>query len=197
MEWFRIIKALVKSASEKFGHEFKRLFTTHRAVTHASPQASIPEPLPEDPTLLEILPAEIRRHVLFTLEYKELKALVHASPIYHQQYLLDQQRILCECLEATLGGIIVDAYAAYQSYLIDFLDTRSPESVTNFLESYKDSRSSMYQNSSLKKLFTMDEIISMISFHFSIVIPLIRSYTGWALSNLAKETKMDPTESVS
>lgn len=91
----------MKNASEKFGHKFKWLFTTHRAVTHASPQdiarskTSIPEPLPEDPTLLESLPAEIRRYILFTLEYEELKALIHASPIYHQQYLLDRQHILC------------------------------------------------------------------------------------------------------
>lgn len=34
---------------------------------------------------LETLQADIRRHLLFTLEYESLKALVHASPIYHQQ----------------------------------------------------------------------------------------------------------------
>lgn len=99
------------------------------------------------------------------------------------------------CLEKTLGSIIVDAYVAYQPYSFNFLNTRSPKSVTNFLESYKDSRSSIYHHTSLKEIFTIDKIISIISFHFSIVIPLTRSYTGWALNSLAKETKMDPPQS--
>lgn len=43
-------------------------------------------------------------------------------------------------------------------------------------------------------MLTMDEIISMISFHFSIVIPLARHYTSWALGNLAKATK-EPLQS--
>ncbi|ODM19351.1 hypothetical protein SI65_05969 [Aspergillus cristatus] len=60
--------------------------------------------------LLENLPAEIRRHLLFTLEYEELKALVHASPVYHQQYLLDRHSVLSNCLQMVLGSNTIDAF---------------------------------------------------------------------------------------
>lgn len=43
---------------------------------------------------LEDFPAEIRRHILSMLELDELKVLVRASPVYHQQYLLDRRYLL-------------------------------------------------------------------------------------------------------
>ncbi|KAL2260904.1 hypothetical protein VTK26DRAFT_4957 [Humicola hyalothermophila] len=46
----------------------------HQEVLMASPQHNAP---------LESLPPEIRRQILATLEYGELGALVHASPVYH------------------------------------------------------------------------------------------------------------------
>lgn len=83
---------------------------------------------------LERLPAEIRRRILSILEYDGLKALVHASPVYHQQYLLEHQNLLCKCLEITLGGnTIVDAWAVYQSGLVEFSATRTKETVAQFL----------------------------------------------------------------
>lgn len=60
---------------------------------------------------LEALPAEIRRHFLFTLEYEALETLVHASPIYHQQCLLGHHHIFYRCLETTLGPTLaIDAH---------------------------------------------------------------------------------------
>lgn len=93
-----------------------------------------------------------------------------------------------------LGLHTVDARAVYQSGLIDFLEARTPKSVTQFLESYKNSRS-LCQYSLLKEVSTMDEVVAMISFHFSIVISLTKSYASWALSNLATETKKEPSGS--
>ena len=125
----------------------------------------VQEPLPEESTidlvrieaLLGNLPAEIRRHVPFTLEYDEPKALVHTSPVYHQQYLLGRQHLLHECLVTT---------------------------------SYRDHHSQS-QYYSLLKLLTLDQLISMMVFHFSIIKSLTQYYTGWTLDNLTKETQ-DP-----
>lgn len=37
----------------------------------------------------------------------------------------------------------------------------------------------------------MDEIMSMVSSHLSIIMPLARHYAGWALDDLTKETKKE------
>lgn len=168
MDLFRRGRASVKRVSErfwhkseKFGHNIKRLIRSRRpdpkspATPHvapeqsiAQPRPSVPEPVPEEPqdklirnsTPLENLPAEIRRHLLSTLDYEGLKALVHASSIYHQQYLLDRHHLLCKCLEATLGSNTTDACAVYQSGLVEFLKTRTEEIITQFLESYRNRR---------------------------------------------------------
>lgn len=138
---------------------------------------------------LERLPAEIRRRILSILEYDGLKALVHASPVYHQQYLLEHQNLLCKCLEITLGGnTIVDAWAVYQSGLVDFSATRTKEIVAQFLELYQDRHSSSF-HCPFSNMLTLDEVISMVNFYASIVRPLMQYYTGWALDTLTEETK--------
>lgn len=117
------------------------------ATQIAKPEASVPVPVPvpeeaqaklvQNNELLESLPAEIRRHLLSTLEYDRLKALVQAFPVYHQQYLLGRQHLLCKCLEMTLGSnIIVDAWAVHQSSLDDFSEAthhRDSHSVSRIL----------------------------------------------------------------
>ena len=72
--------------------------------------------LVHDDAPLESVPAEIRHHLLSILDFKGLKALIFASPIYLQQYLLDRERLLSECCERTLGNtnIIMDACAVYR-----------------------------------------------------------------------------------
>lgn len=155
-----------------------------------------PVPVPEksqtkkfDNNALESLPAEIRRLLLSTLEYDELKALVHASPVYHQQYLLDRQPLLCNCSETTLGSnTIVDAWAVYQSGFVDFSETRTTEIVTQFLEPYQNQHSSS-SRPSLLNMLTLDEVISMVTFHTSVIKPLLQDYTGWALDTLTEQTK--------
>lgn len=90
---------------------------------------------------LENLPADIRRYLLFTLDYEELKTLINASPIYHQQYLLNRQCLRHSCLERTLGYISADAYAVYESRMDDFLESRTLKSVTRLLDFYEENLS--------------------------------------------------------
>lgn len=137
---------------------------------------------------LENLPREMRRQLLSILELADLSALVHASPVFHQQYLLDRRSLLCKYLETTLRSVTIDAHAVHQSGLTDFSNTRTPEKVTQFLELYQDRRSSP-RHSILTKRLTEDEAVDMVAFLSSMIRPLARHYTGWALTNLADETE--------
>ena len=147
----------------------------HPRTPHVGPgsqEKAAPVPVPEnfqtqsvyeqaevvrDNVHLECLPTKIRRHILSMLKYEELKALVHASSVYHQQYVLDRHYILFQCLKATLGGNIIDACAVFQSGLAGFLETRNQEKIIQFLESY---RTHHHPSHSLDTL-TLDQLISM------------------------------------
>ena len=61
---------------------------------------------------LESLPAEVRHHLLSFLDLSQLRSLVHASPVYHQQYLSGRTLLLCGLLKEMLGASAVDAWAA-------------------------------------------------------------------------------------
>ena len=78
---------------------------------------------------LENLPPEVRRHILYFLGVEELRALVHASPVFHQQYLLDRRSLLLQSIETISGNITVDAYAVYQSGWADYEDLCTEDEV--------------------------------------------------------------------
>ncbi|KAJ5832723.1 hypothetical protein N7474_001034 [Penicillium riverlandense] len=63
---------------------------------------------------LEMLPPELRIQILFLLGIVELKALVRASSVFHNQYLLGRRPLLCTCLERTLAGVTRHALAGYE-----------------------------------------------------------------------------------
>ena len=153
------------------------------------------EPVRNSATL-ERLPPEVRRLLLSMLELDELSALVHASAIFHQQYLLDRRFLLCKCLETTLRSITVDACTVYQAGLADFSRTRTREKITQFLKSYDGQRSSTRYSIFVESL-TEDEAVAVVAFHSSVVKPLVRQYTDWALINLADVTKNSQSNTLS
>jgi hypothetical protein len=160
------------------------------SVSMPVPEDSLAKPIYNSHQLnspLENLHPEIRRQILFTLELEELSALIHASPVFYQQYLLDRRSLLCKCLDATLGSVAVDACAAYRSGLAEFSNTRTNENMTQFMKSYGDRRSSTHHSILTEKL-TEDEAVGMAAFHSSIIKPLMQYYADWALANLADET---------
>ena len=134
---------------------------------------------------LEALPAEIRCQLLFTLEYEALKTLVHASPIYHEQYLLDRYHLLYKCLETALGSptMVTDAFAVKES---GRLRTRTNKKVVKFLKAYW----SRYPScADLSKGLPLDEVVSMVAFHFSIIKPLVSYYSGREINCLAESPR--------
>lgn len=202
------ILLLISSLSDTM-LKMKRIFSKLRYLVRLSklstpdPASSVPEDSqaklkcnPQLNALLETLPPEVRRHLLSMLGLEELRTLVFASPVFHQQYLLDRRYLLCKCLETTLRSITVDACAVYQSGLASFSDTYTKEKVTQFLKSYHHRRSSA-QYSIFTENLAEDEVIGIVAFHSSIVKPLAQHYTSWALANLANETDLQSHEPLS
>ena len=140
---------------------------------------------------LENLPAEIRLAILEAMDYKTLRALARASPIFHQQYRLNRRSLLRGSLQRTLGATAVDACAAYRSRLESFSDERTRESVAEFLKAEWDPRTSA-TSSILDKALTDNEVVAMAAFHFTVIEPLVERFTSWALGRLAIETGRSP-----
>ncbi|KAL2198834.1 hypothetical protein P885DRAFT_67974 [Corynascus similis CBS 632.67] len=142
-------------------------------------------------TALENLPAEICYAILDALDYKSLRALVHASPTFHQHYRMDRKFLLRGCLQRTLGAAAVDACAAYRSSPEFFTDERTRESVAEFLRAYWERRSLTTYSISDEAL-TEDEAAAIAAFHFTIIEPLSERFTVKTLGILADETGGPP-----
>lgn len=177
----------------------------HDILTQNPPSGSEKEPLvyaqlanESHDLVLEKLPAELRLHVLSQLDMESLKSLVHASPVYHAQYLMDRKQLLFKTLMTTLGGAALDAQLAFHSGKQEFQDALSRETVERFLRSYETYRSSSpwhlphamsgdgaaFDNFCLNDTFTLAEVSSMVKFHSSVIKPLVQYFAEWALENM-------------
>lgn len=134
------------------------------------------------------LPSELRLHLFSILDLDQLSALVHASSVFHQDYLYSRRSILLNCLQVTFCSFAVDVYAAYQSSKDDFARTRTPDTVTQFVQSYQHQRASA-NTSYFNRHTTEEEAISVAAFYSSIIKPLARCYVNWTLTHLHDETK--------
>jgi hypothetical protein len=129
---------------------------------------------------LETLPAEVRHSILCTLELSELKALILASPVYHQQYLFGRRAVLCSSLELSLCGSVADACAVHRSGLTGSAAMNSNEKVAEFLSSYRQGQIST-------KHLTEDEAVQVAIFFSTTMRPLLEIYSNSALQMLDKE----------
>lgn len=135
---------------------------------------------------LENLPAELRLKVLMSMpDLPTLKAIVHASPIMHSQYLHGRNDVLHACLGRELDGFFVDAYAALRSRVSQIGSLRNNETILEFLNSYYSwlwgpDRPGMRSASS-------GELRWLARYHLHIVRPIAHMYSKWALDNLNKE----------
>ncbi|PWY90594.1 hypothetical protein BO94DRAFT_623342 [Aspergillus sclerotioniger CBS 115572] len=158
------------------------------SVSDTAPGQSVLTGPPRD-VPLETLPPEIRYLIMSMLELRGLQALVHASPVYHRQYLADRWRLLPRCLDVTLQSVAVEACFAYRSGMAEFSETRNPEAVIELLDLYQERRA-LFKASAWSQDLTADEALGMVTFHLSIVEPLVRRYAVWALGNLAQEPEV-------
>lgn len=139
---------------------------------------------------LENLPSELRAHVLCSIgDLRTLRSLVHSSPIYHEQYRLDRDKILKRCLDIELNGFYIDAFATVKSRVSKLGKERTDEVITTFLCSYiqclsgpRDSLSAASIAMSMKG----SDLRWLSRFHQSIIVPLTELFCHWAFTNLAR-----------
>jgi hypothetical protein len=136
---------------------------------------------------LETLPAEIRRQIIYLPGFADLRSLVHASPVFHQQYVLDRRSILSACLDSMLGGVIVDAYAVHKTIWLRRMFNNRAEPGILALRPYQSQESFSTQRQSLATELTLDQLIDMFTFHSLVLEPLVPIYTEWALANFPQE----------
>lgn len=134
---------------------------------------------PKCRTGLESLPPEVRRLILSVLDLSRLKALVHASPTYHQQYVHDRRYLLCRSLEETLGSVTVDSYAVH---LFAAPVGNKNRNISGFLRSYADSIARRWLP--LADKLTLGDAIGMVTFYFRCVEPVTEHFVHWILQNL-------------
>jgi hypothetical protein len=136
---------------------------------------------------LEALPAELRLQILFNLSnVADLKAVVHASPVFHQQYLLDRQRLFGRALETALGDAFVDAYAVQTSTYLDRLDGELPRAtVVQFLSEYRDFR---LDSGAVLRKCTIEDLASMAAFYQGVIRPLLEYCPAFLLSKFETTT---------
>ncbi|KAK4034326.1 hypothetical protein C8A01DRAFT_39201 [Parachaetomium inaequale] len=113
---------------------------------------------------MEALPPELRLQILLSIsDVADLKAVVHASPVFHQQYLLDRQKVLGRVLEGTLGGAFVEAYAVQASTCLDKPggELLRP-TVEQFLGEYRGFR---LDPGAVLRQCTIEDLAGMAAFH--------------------------------
>ncbi len=129
------------------------------------------------PSRLETLPAELRILVLSHIDdLNDLRAVVHASPILHQQYCLDKQRFLVQALRGTLlGTLLGDAFAVWASdmYFTSRKEHEPPvvdQGITTLLGDYNVLRS---DPDAVLAQCGLEHLVSMASFYMGVAQPLL------------------------
>lgn len=128
---------------------------------------------------LESLPAEVRRHILSVMDLPQMKALIRASPTYHQQYRLDRRYLLKAALQVALGSVYLDAYITQKAMA-------SQEATHESLSGLVDVWEERLPHSSSFQLGTIaeDEVVNMVSFYLKTAAIVAKYYLNQALKNL-------------
>ncbi|KAI0478250.1 hypothetical protein F4859DRAFT_521094 [Xylaria cf. heliscus] len=136
---------------------------------------------------LENLPPELRLLVLLSMpDLLTLRALVRASRVLYVQYQHYRDTVLRACLSHEMDGFLVDAYVTAM-YRVRNLRPRTNETITDYLNTYRRWLSSSTPFPDMK-LIAPDCIRWMATYHISVVLPLARLYSNWALTKLKKAT---------
>jgi hypothetical protein len=138
------------------------------------------------PTTLETLPAELRLNILLSIsDLADLKAVVHASPVLHQQYLLDRKRILGHVLKKTLGSVFADAQALQAAASLgDFGKDVPVESIREILQQHIDEYVARRSDPDIVTECGVDDLAAMASFYLSVIQPLLVGFPALFLQGL-------------
>jgi hypothetical protein len=131
---------------------------------------------------LESMPAELRCEILAHLsDLEDLRALVLASPVFYQQYLLDRKALLGRVLKTTLGDYLVDAYAVQTSAPLydssDYNHPLQPEVIRNYLNDYVALRTTASPDSILEEC-AEEDLLDMAGFYHGLARPLVLQFAA-------------------
>ncbi|KAK4234130.1 hypothetical protein C8A03DRAFT_38115 [Achaetomium macrosporum] len=138
------------------------------------------------PAALETLPAELRHQVLCSVSdigIENLRALVRASPVFHQQYLLDRKVFLSRALKSSLGNLLVDAYAVHTSVFHEPGSAIEPDTLRVFMEEYIALHSASPGQLLANVITEAEDLIGMAAFYFSVICPLVEQCAAIFLRN--------------
>lgn len=145
---------------------------------------------PSQNSRLEGLPCLIQHNVLTMLDLCDIDSLARASPVLYQLVKRDRASLIYRRLKSTLGSVLVDAYAAYQTSFPPWTDSiRDLPVVEPFLESYANRLRSDKTGPSIDDLGEK-AIIGMWTFHTTIVEPLIDVYARMTLEKLSSHLEV-------
>ncbi|KAF2271915.1 uncharacterized protein EI97DRAFT_470811 [Westerdykella ornata] len=136
---------------------------------------------------LESLPAEIRLAVLLNLDINGLKALVHASPLYHQLYRAYRWSTLRGVFAKTLRDVVPDAIAESASRVI------KAKELGAFSENYQRLRT-LGSRAITDDDVSEDRVVEMVRFYRCIIHPLIEAYAQWAQEELEMKEPLSLSE---
>lgn len=155
-----------------------------------APSVALPAIPASVPIKLETLPAELRHLILESIEgLEDLKSLVLASPVYHEQYLHSRRWFLRRILQITLGdgNVLADAYATHASSLLQRNEPESysrPAAFRLFMVQYTTHRSVTPEQLWAQTTTTEEGLAEMAAFYLGVVRPLLDLCAAIFLSNL-------------
>ncbi|KAK4098005.1 hypothetical protein N658DRAFT_509926 [Parathielavia hyrcaniae] len=142
------------------------------------------------PSRLESLPAELRHEILTQVQdISDLKSLVHASPVLHQQYLIGRKAFLGAALKPALGNGLVDAYAVHTSTAMAHKQQppyyELEESATRHLLDHYVALRSVSPDQLLAEVNpSEDDLAAMANFYLSVASPLVELCASIFLRNV-------------
>ncbi|KAH6623230.1 hypothetical protein F5144DRAFT_657627 [Chaetomium tenue] len=145
-----------------------------------------------------MLPAELRDLILsHIVDLSDLSALVHASPVFYQQYRFGRERLLCQCLKRTLGSVFVDAYirqassrAVEQRVAKLHVQPKRFSAIRPVLRDYMELHISSQFVPAEDVAFqrcSIDDITNIASFYLGVVHPLMTDCATLFLQNLGTQ----------
>lgn len=144
----------------------------------------------ENDSALERLPAEIRLHILSFMDLHRLRCLTRASPVFHQQYLLDRNSLLITALQTTLGRLSFNAYFAQKAMA-------SQDRSYKHLNGLKRTWLVQLRDSSSFRLagtISEAEAVNMVSFYFGTVAPIAWHFMDRRLNDLVRRLRQEGWE---
>jgi hypothetical protein len=136
------------------------------------------------PVTLEGLPAELRYQILYDIpDVAALKALVVASPVFHQQYQLERHKLLEQALERTLGTVSVDARAVMVFSSIRKAGGELPVNVAKLCLDTCYAHSCTHCDTSALQKCTLEQLADITWFYLEAIHPLMQYCPAAFLAN--------------